>query len=98
MNPVLQHCIDIKSSRFIVQDDGLVFIEAYVDGPLVPFDIDASIFLKIASGIEPYTRKVVDDLIPDDQRNNWRLLVQREDNFSIWSIYSRSPSKRDRDT
>lgn len=92
-NSILEQCLDRKMSRFVVLDDGRVFLQRPVRHQ-VDFDtgtewieVDASAYLAAVVGMRQGERKMVDEFVPETLRMDWRLGVQREVGLSVWTLY-----------
>lgn len=92
-NSILEQCLARKMSRFVVQDDGRVFLQRLVrhqvetDTGTEWIEVEASAYLAAVEGMRPGEMKMVDDLVPEPLRMDWRLGVQREAEWSVWTPY-----------
>lgn len=89
MKSALEHCIEQKADRFLVQDDGVVYLQTYGGATAELIDTDASPYLQVAKTMRKCgDRKMVNDLVPVSLRADWKLGVQRQDGYSVWTVYS----------
>lgn len=89
MKSALELCIEAKAIRFLVQDDGVVFIQPLLGGPREQADADASPYLQFAKKVPAYgDRKKANELVPVELRADWKLSVQREHGYTVWTVYS----------
>lgn len=88
MKSALELCIEANSDRFIVQDDGVVYIQPASGGALVKVDADASPYLQANKNMSTGDRKKASDLVPKVLRVDWKLSVQRQDGYTVWTVYS----------
>jgi hypothetical protein len=89
-----EQCVDRKADRFIVYDDGGVFVQSKDSIQPEPIAADATVYLAATAGLtfggEP---QKVNELVPEKMRSDWRLGVQRENGYSVWTPYfQRLPS------
>lgn len=94
MKSAFEQCIDRKAARFIVTDDGAVHLEQEVNAGLERISADASAYLVATAGMSlGDIHKGGNDLVPAHLRSDWRLGVQRENGYSVWTPYcQRLPS------
>lgn len=88
MKSALELCIDARAGRFIVMDGGVVYIQPPLGGELEQVDADASPYLQATKNMRLMGRKSTNDLIPLEMRADWKLSVQREDGYTVWTVYS----------
>jgi hypothetical protein len=89
MKSALEHCIDEKADRFLVQDDGVVYLQTYGGATVELVGTDASLYLQVAKTLPACgDRKMVNDLVPVGLRADWKLGVQRQDGYTVWTVYS----------
>lgn len=95
MKSAFEQCIERNAVRFIVTDAGAVYLElqvnAQVPGAEVPvekIDADASPYLAIAAGLPSMGIEKANELVPAELKADWRLSVQRENGYSVWTVYS----------
>lgn len=91
MKSALELCIEAKADRFIVRDDGVVYIQPPVGGALVQVDADASPYLQATKNMSTGDRKKANDLVPMSLRVDWKISVQRQDGYTVWTVYSQKP-------
>lgn len=94
MKTAFEQCIERKAVRFIVSDDGAVHLQQEVNAPLEAISADSDAYLKAVSGVSFGDRpENVNALVPAQLRVDWRLGVQRENGYSVWTpYYQRLPS------
>ena len=89
MKSALEHCIETKADRFLVYDDGVVFLQTYGGSTLELVGTDASPYLEVAKTMLACgDRKKANDLVPAELRSDWKLSVQRQDGYTVWTVYS----------
>ncbi|WP_439125909.1 MAG: hypothetical protein ACNJA3_28795 (plasmid) [Pseudomonas rhizophila] len=88
MKSALEHCIDAKAGRFIVMDGGIVFVQPLSGGELEQVDADAWPYLHATKDMCTASRKKTNDLVPPAMRADWKLSVQRQDGYTVWTVYS----------
>jgi len=88
MKSALEHCIDAKADRFLVQDDGVVFLQTYGGATVELVGTDATPYLKVAKNMRTGDRKKTNELVPIGLRSDWTLSVQRQDGYTVWTVYS----------
>lgn len=88
MKSALEHCIDQKADRFLVQDDGAVYLQAYGGATVELVGTDASPYLHATKNMRTGDRKKINDLVPGVLRADWKLSVQRQDGYTVWTVYS----------
>lgn len=88
MKSALELCIEANAGRFIVQDEGVVFIQPAQGGPLEQIDTSASPYLLASKNMRTGNRKMANDLVPIGLRADWKLSVQRQDGYTVWTVYS----------
>lgn len=88
MKSALELCIDAKAGRFIVMDGGVVYIQPLSGGELEQVDADASPYLQATKNMRLMSRKSTNDLVPLEMGADWKLSVQREDGYTVWTVYS----------
>lgn len=88
MLTALELCIRRKASRFFVGDDGVIHMEQAGKSGIERVEADADPYLKVAVGMSFGDRpRMVDHLIPEKLRSNWRLSVHRERDYTVWTPY-----------
>lgn len=90
MKTALERCIDEKADRFIVQDDGVVFLQTYGGENVELIGIDASPYVQVAKPMRFGSQKKANDLVPIVLRADWKLSVQRQDGYAVWTVYSQT--------
>ncbi|WP_162893406.1 hypothetical protein [Pseudomonas savastanoi] len=88
MKSALELCIDAKAGRFIVMDGGIVYIQPLSGGDLEQVDADASPYLQNSKNMITGDRKTANDLVPIALCVDWKLSVQRQDGYTVWTVYS----------
>lgn len=88
MKSALEQCIERKADRFVVRDSGEVFLEHRVNGGLEQIDADAACYLAAVAQLAYLEPTMVDNLVSAHLQIHWRLSVQREDGYSVWTPYS----------
>ncbi|WP_116827125.1 MULTISPECIES: hypothetical protein [Pseudomonas syringae group] len=88
MKSALERCIDAKADRFLVQDDGVVFLQTYGGATIELVGTDATPYLKVAKNMRTGDRKKTNELVPIGLRSDWKLSVQRQDGYTVWTVYS----------
>ncbi|ALN21793.1 hypothetical protein [Ectopseudomonas mendocina] len=95
MKSAFEQCVERKATRFIVSDDGAVYLELRTNPqmpgaevPLEKIEADASPYLSTAAGLAHMGIVKANDLVPIQLRADWRLSVQREKSYSVWTVYS----------
>ncbi|NVL49941.1 hypothetical protein F2S72_09330 [Pseudomonas syringae pv. actinidiae] len=87
MKSALELCIEAKADRFIVQDDGVVYIQPRLGGALVQVNVEASPYLQSSNALITGDRKKANELVPPALRADWKLSVQRQDGYTVWTVY-----------
>lgn len=89
MTTALEHCINRQVLRFIVSDDGAVFMEETINAGYERVTTDAAPYLELAVGMSYGDRpRMADHLVPAQLKTKWRLGVHRERDYSVWTAYS----------
>ncbi|MCF5371978.1 hypothetical protein [Pseudomonas syringae] len=94
LKSALEQCIEEKADRFLAYDDGTVYLQTYGGRTVELAGTDASPYLEIAKGMSACgDRRMANELVPKVLRADWKLSVQRQDGYSVWTVYSqRLPS------
>lgn len=90
MKSVLEHCIEKNADRFLVQDNGVVFLQTYGGATVELVGIDASPYLQVSKTMPAGGRKAANDLVPIGLRSDWKLSVQRQDGYTVWTVYNQT--------
>ncbi|HBO2935358.1 TPA: hypothetical protein L4R50_000354 [Pseudomonas aeruginosa] len=95
MNSAVEQSIANNAGRFIVSDSGCVYLELRVNPmtpgaevPLEKVNADATPYLAVAAELPFMGIKEATELVPLGLRDDWRLSVQQERGYSVWTLYS----------
>ncbi len=88
MKSALEHCIEAKADRFLVMDNGTVYLQTWGKGTVELIGSDASAYLQVAKNMDSGERKKANELVPLDLRSDWKISVQRQDGYAVWTVYS----------
>ena len=85
-----EQCIRAKAARFLVRDDATVLLEPQINGPLQVIEADASLYLVEVASTGRYERRMVDSLVPEAFRGAWRLGMQKQDGYTVFTPYNQT--------
>lgn len=93
---IIEVCARQRGARFLVFDDGRLYIEPARNAPLQLFDGDAVQYLTETAGASFGDRRMVNHLMPDTLCTDFSLGFQKERGYAVFTLYStRPPSLND---